>query len=117
MHQPFARCSQRAYRPVNSLLLGAMRSLSCLLFVPLIVLVTWAGTGPLAAQQPANTSASRGYLTTPQELRAIAEKAAAGLEPYRSCGGSRCCSGPTATGTIKLDEHETVQEFEQPGVD
>lgn len=29
-------------------------------------------------------SGSRGYLTTPQELRAVAEKARAGIEPYHS---------------------------------
>lgn len=48
---------------------------------------TTSGSAPAPAPlppPPSNTSGSRGYVTTPAELQAIAAKAAQGIEPYRS---------------------------------
>jgi hypothetical protein len=90
-----------------------MRSPLQLLFVPLIVLMAWAGTGSLAAQQPANTPASRGYLTTPQELRVIAEKAAAGLEPYRTAVDD-VLKWANRKWDYQLDEHERCKSSNSP---
>lgn len=92
-----------------------MRLLSHALVVALIILLARPATQPLAAQQPApgTPGASRGYLTTPQELRAIAEKAAAGLEPYRSAV-DQVLQWANRDWDYKLDEHETCKSSTNP---
>ena len=69
-------------------------------------------TGRLDAQE-SPPGASRGYQTTPDELRAIAEKANAGLEPYRSAVAD-VVAWANHDWDYKLDAHESCRNSSNP---
>jgi len=62
--------------------LGLMATLSAALLVSSVIAAPISEPGDVAFQE--DGPRSRGYQTTPEELRVIAQKAAAGLEPYKS---------------------------------
>ncbi len=70
---------------------------------------------PHAPDPPRQTgsSTSRGYLTTPEELRVIAQKAAEGLEPYQSAAAD-VIKNAERTWDYKLDEYETCKSSRNP---
>lgn len=92
-----------------------MRHLTVALSTTFIVLLVLGAAGPLAAQQlvPGTPGTSRGYLTTPQELQVIAEKAALGLEPYHSAV-AMVLEWANREWDYKLDEHETCKSSNNP---
>jgi hypothetical protein len=61
----------------------------------------------------AQNSASRGYLTTPEELRVIAEKASRGIQPYADAV-SDVLQWAARDWDFSLDEYETCRNSDNP---
>ncbi len=64
-------------------------------------------------QETPSASGSRGYLTTPQELRVVAEKAAQRIEPYASAV-SDVLRWADRNWDFKLDENESCRNSDNP---
>lgn len=69
-----------------------------------------SGTGPTT---PARSSTSRGYMTTPEELAIIKQKADQGMEPYKSALIG-VLSWAEKNWDYKLDTHQECQNSDRP---
>ena len=67
----------------------------------------------IAHGQPVDSGGSRGYLTTPQELRVIAEKAAQGIQPYADAVAD-VLQWAERDWDFSLDENETCRNSDNP---
>lgn len=84
--------------------------MSCDVAHPIEAVSAAVPTLTMATLQPGT---SRGYLTTPQELRTIAQKAAQNIEPYRSAV-DEVLAWAARDWDFSLDEHEGCDSSENP---